>query len=489
MPTTNSVILLPDEIIDGLVSFAPDNLNPIDTSFPVGNAQYVCHVSAVRDKDAERIALVDGGQYIELGKVWGKTIYDVNNPNDHPDAQVSGHFYYQNNQLFGLDDDTPDAVVDSSDALYDMSSYLADGSTGYEQRFIYSRYPLEGFNIPMHIFNAYTTPCDTFSVGLTTDTVICKGDSVQLQAWGNTHYKWLYGANISDTTISNPYVSPDSSQLYTVLINDGNGCGKTANVFVEVLESPSITQLLTQETTCGLSEGSITISQTQNTSDTVQYILNAGVPQESNIFNNLPYGYYNVAIQNSTGCMGDTTVYIPYNIITQADFTASPNEGYAPLNVSFTNLSSNASNYVWSFGNNNSSTEEHPNTIYENTGSYEVELIAYLNDTICADTSSLFIHVYSPITAILPNVVTPNADGVNDIYTIQIKGAVKLTGSIKNRWGNVIQPIDKELSGFQETVELWQPENTPAGTYFYELEAEDALGEKQIFQGFVEVRN
>lgn len=42
----------------------------------------------------------------------------------YPASGVKGHFYYQNNQLFGLDDDTPDVVMNSTDGLADVSSHL-----------------------------------------------------------------------------------------------------------------------------------------------------------------------------------------------------------------------------------------------------------------------------------------------------------------------------------------------------------------------------
>jgi len=50
------------------------------------------------------------------------------------------------------------------------------------------------------------------------------------------------------------------------------------------------------------------------------------------------------------------------------------NQGYAPLDVSFTNLSLNATGYVWDFGNGLSSTEENPTTHYETPGLYTVTL-------------------------------------------------------------------------------------------------------------------
>jgi len=57
--------------------------------------------------------------------------------------------------------------------------------------------------------------------------------------------------------------------------------------------------------------------------------------------------------------------------------------------ISFTNTSTNASNYIWHFPNNsaNTSTEENPNIVYQNSGTFDIELIA--NGLMESDTLNL----------------------------------------------------------------------------------------------------
>src|SRR5262249_54894884 len=62
----------------------------------------------------------------------------------------------------------------------------------------------------------------------------------------------------------------------------------------------------------------------------------------------------------------------------QADFTASPAAGVAPLAVHFTNLSTGA--YVrsfWTFGDGGSSTAQHPVYTYTTPGVYTVTLTVF----------------------------------------------------------------------------------------------------------------
>jgi PKD repeat protein len=58
------------------------------------------------------------------------------------------------------------------------------------------------------------------------------------------------------------------------------------------------------------------------------------------------------------------------------DFVASPTNGFAPLNVAFSNLTSGAITYAWSFGDGNTSADEQPANTYTNPGAYTVTLLA-----------------------------------------------------------------------------------------------------------------
>jgi PKD repeat protein len=62
---------------------------------------------------------------------------------------------------------------------------------------------------------------------------------------------------------------------------------------------------------------------------------------------------------------------------TVADFDSDLTSGLAPLTVNFTNLSTNATSYVWDFGDGNSSVIANPVNIYSNAGVYSVTLTAF----------------------------------------------------------------------------------------------------------------
>ncbi|MFN3940761.1 MAG: PKD domain-containing protein, partial [Chitinophagales bacterium] len=71
------------------------------------------------------------------------------------------------------------------------------------------------------------------------DTSVCIGDSVQLLVRNGSYYQWTPVYHISDANAFNPYVFPEVSTVYTVVVSDG--CTyDTASIYVEALERPAV---------------------------------------------------------------------------------------------------------------------------------------------------------------------------------------------------------------------------------------------------------
>lgn len=73
----------------------------------------------------------------------------------------------------------------------------------------------------------------------------------------------------------------------------------------------------------------------------------------------------------------------------KADFFADVTSGNAPLTVTFTNLSENATDYLWDFGDTTTSTEVSPIHTYNDAGIYTVKLVAMngsASDTLTVDS-------------------------------------------------------------------------------------------------------
>ena len=70
------------------------------------------------------------------------------------------------------------------------------------------------------------------------DQLICRYDSVKIQASGGVHYQWSPPEGLSHPELPVTMASPDSSQSYGVLVTDQNGCTNTGSVWVEVQQWP-----------------------------------------------------------------------------------------------------------------------------------------------------------------------------------------------------------------------------------------------------------
>ena len=79
----------------------------------------------------------------------------------------------------------------------------------------------------------------------------------------------------------------------------------------------------------------------------------------------------------------------------------------------------------------------------------------------------------------IPNVFTPNGDGINDTFNFNIVGASDVNFNIYNRWGNLIQLVTSRAS---VTNVLWDGRTTSGiecsdGMYFYTLQYTNANGD------------
>ncbi|MFN7845751.1 MAG: PKD domain-containing protein [Bacteroidota bacterium] len=146
------------------------------------------------------------------------------------------------------------------------------------------------------------------------------------------------------------------------------------------------------------------------------------------------------------------------------DFTASPESGCSPLNVSFTNSSPDA--FLWDFGNNDTtSTEVNPSRTFIAPGVYPVTLyILPVNECVLPDTIVKNITVFPDIQAQFTNTIIPCQTTVNfSDLTINNHPTV-------NSWNWNF--------GDNTTSSLQNPTHTylNPGTYTVQLTVTDSLG-------------
>lgn len=133
-------------------------------------------------------------------------------------------------------------------------------------------------------------------------------------------------------------------------------------------------------------------------------------------------------VNNSSNCNNGVFKF-DFEIIPQADFTVSTLEGCAPLSVTFTNNSINNTNFLWDFGNNDTtSIIVSPSKVFPSPGTYNVYL--YIEDTACllTDTALQVVTVYPELQ------ITASTDTT----WICQPGIVSLTATASGHNGNFI---------------------------------------------------
>lgn len=169
------------------------------------------------------------------------------------------------------------------------------------------------------------------------------------------------------------------------------------------------------------------------------------------------------------------------------NFTASPMTGQAPLEVNFINSSSGAITYNWNFGNGETETTSLPSntsTIFEQPGIYVVELVGYNGECQSSSNVEIIVTIEAPVSYKLPNVFTPNGDGVNDFLDFQLVNIEEMEIVIINRWGNVVFE-SSDINDKWDGTDVQTGSVCTEGVYFYRINLQGINGESIENHGFV----
>ena len=183
-----------------------------------------------------------------------------------------------------------------------------------------------------------------------------------------------------------------------------------------------------------------------------------------------------------TGCSSNS-YSTPVNVSTLpiAKFTESFTNLYQNSVVAFLDSSINAVNYYWNFGNSETSDLKYPKTSYLDTGTFTIQEIVF-DSKGCSDTSSQAITILPGLN--IPNVFTPNGDGVNDIFLIQAIGVSMYFLQIFDRDGILIYFSNGSTAAWDGRT--FSGQECPAGTYYYVMQT-TLRDIKNEYKGFVEL--
>lgn len=482
MPETNFVMLLNDKDLTGNVNYNPSGLSPVNTTYPVGFAIY-----------SDRGGCSWGPNKFFFNTNLLGSICGDSSLNNCYGCGTQAHFYYQNNALYGLDDDVANNSMNGGDALADVSAYLNNNATNCTFQIIHNNYPNLGINTALHnlaYFLAYTSPCDTFSAAVNYQ---CLGDTFQLQASGGIAYEWLPQQNLSCYNCPNPIYLGNKSTTYTCRIWNSDSCSKVLPITLYMPKPDSIS--LTPGT-CGDNNSSL------------QLLFNANYPfaplafnlnsqtNNTGLFTQLDQGYYTYKISDSKGCSYYDTVFVNTNIKTKAIAKTSIDKEN-PFLYFFTSQSQHADYFKWIIQPPDTTIElENISYLFEQSGDYKICLEAYYKKTDCKDIHCFRLSVKDSAIVIAPNVFTPNGDNKNDVFALYIKGIKQAEINIYNRWG---EPVHSKILSIENQTEykkhivIWDGIHTStksmcsSGVYYWTLNATDNNGNAVTKSGNVQL--
>ncbi len=321
---------------------------------------------------------------------------------------------------------------------------------------------------------------------------VCLGGKVTFQSSGGLLYQWT-GPNgfISDeanTSIANAN-SMNYNGTYTLGVTDNNGCQgvTTTQLLVRGLPSAEISSTVNKK--CVPFCSSFTVnssSQLQN----VQWNLNntglVGGTSYNNCFNQSGNFQLRSNFTDNFGCTNTNTFIVNVYPIPMADFhigQGAPIENDA-IDFKDASLGEEINSWTWFIAdNNNISYNQNPNYTFAAPGAYPVTLII-ANKWGCKDTVTKPIIVGEDFSLYVPNIFTPNGDGVNDTFQPKGYGIVKYNLQIFDRWGEKMYETTDLTKGWDG---MYKGKVGKDESYVWKITVNNAQGKQKEYTGHVSI--
>ena len=283
------------------------------------------------------------------------------------------------------------------------------------------------------IVEAYGAP----QLTLTNDSIICKGQSILLQASGAASYTWYPTINLSNINKSDVVAKPAVSICYKVTGASVYGCTAVDSVNIKVKQPFKINYsksaiLCAGQTKRLQANGAATYTWSPSSSLNNAAIANPEATPDSTT-------NYRVIGTDDKGCFQDTgfvsLLVYPFPTVDAGidkTITVGSSVDLVPkLSIDVTVVNWTPTGEI--FRNNQDAITVKPKTNTE----YTVEV---KNKGGCAAKDRVNVLVVcNGSNVFLPNLFSPNSDGVNDIFYPRGTGLYKIkTLKVFNRWGETV---------------------------------------------------
>lgn len=295
------------------------------------------------------------------------------------------------------------------------------------------------------------------TINITGQLTYCKGNSTLIKAEGAKNYFWSNGLSAADVNFT-------TSGDYWVVGQSENGCFSDTLKFT-ISEEPDWNLTLTGNNSFCKGDSTLITA-----SGGLGYSWNNGKTTAS-VYVKSP-GMYIVTAFNQRGCVKTDSITITEHNLPFSDFEMS-NTKIDILNnkIYFTITPESNVQYQWDLGDGANETQNSFEHTFNATNSFKDYLITLTasNNFGCSSTTTKTIQVIP----FVPNVFTPNKDGVNELFM----PGVDLF--IYDRYGKTLY---KGNSGWDGT---YNGKDMPSDTYFYYLTYTDKNQINQSLKGYL----
>jgi PKD repeat protein len=274
-------------------------------------------------------------------------------------------------------------------------------------------------------------------------------------------------------TVPNPSHTFTASGNYLAIltIRSDNSCTVSVGRTVTVNTLPTVD--FTLNTACANTESILTDASIIENDEIVNWIWTVN-GQDAGTTSSITYVFeqaatYEVDLQIITerGCIVSRTKSVEIFELPTADFEPSKIYSAAPAEITFDNLSINASVNKWDFGDGSeTSSAASPIHTYTDLGTYEVTLTTQSPDA-CYNEVTKQIHVVDPIIDLSIDEINTFDEGKSLLFTISNYGTIPV-GNISanvsfNQELSIIQPLDiivqPKAASISKTLSFTLPEN------------------------------
>ena len=301
---------------------------------------------------------------------------------------------------------------------------------------------------------------------ISTQNALCQFSNIKIIATGGILYNWQGPnnyTNITDTVfITN--AQPNNSGVYSVIINDTNGCQNTESINVTINPKPTISTLISDTTICFDTPILLSALSSDNINWLPLAYLNTSIGNTVAALPKDTTTYFAIAT-NNFGC-ADTAVTV-VNVIKKPSISAGPDKfviANTPTLLSGSIVGAFES-FEWQpplFINNITNITPTVNPPADIT--YTLKVITKNNCAVLTDTVN--VKIYQGI--FIPNSFSPNGDNKNDVWNIPALAAYPShVLTLYNRYGQIIFSRKHTNEGWDGTFKNLPQ---PTGAYQYVID-------------------